>query len=130
MPGAEYPIEFISRKSPAKSGVEMEIIQEGDGMTFPHIGKNIIYHEVSCLEDGTELNNTRKRNRPYNRKIRSNHMCMGMCKGLSESLMKMSKGARAKLLIPPDEMGFGAKRVRGIPPNSTILCDVQLLDIC
>ena len=48
--------------------------------------------------------------------------------GWDEGVAKMSKGQRAKLTISPD-MGYGAGGVPGcIPPNSTLVFDVELLD--
>ena len=48
--------------------------------------------------------------------------------GWDEGVAKMSKGQRAKLTISPD-MGYGASGVPGcIPPNSTLVFDVELLN--
>ena len=48
--------------------------------------------------------------------------------GWDDGVAKMSKGQRAKLTISPD-MGYGAQGVPGtIPPNSTLVFDVELLD--
>lgn len=52
-----------------------------------------------------------------------------MISGWEQGLAKMSRGQRAKLTISPD-MGYGAKGVPGtIPPNSTLVFDVELLNV-
>ena len=54
---------------------------------------------------------------------------MQVIQGWDQGLGKMSVGQRAKLTISPD-MGYGAKGIPGtIPPNSTLVFDVELLKV-
>ena len=55
-------------------------------------------------------------------------LCSQVIAGWDDGVAKMSKGQRAKLTISPD-MGYGAQGVPGaIPPNSTLVFDVELID--
>ena len=48
-------------------------------------------------------------------------------KGWEEGIKQMSKGEKAKITCPP-EYGYGKKGTSGIPPNSTLIFEVELVD--
>ena len=51
-----------------------------------------------------------------------------MIKGFDEAFLLMSKGEKRTLIIPP-EIGYGARAKGPIPPNSTLIFEVELVDI-
>ena len=53
---------------------------------------------------------------------------LGMIKGFDEAFALMSKGEKRTLIIPP-EIGYGARAKGPIPPNSTLIFEVELIDI-
>jgi len=106
-------------------GVEIETLQEGDGATFPKKGQKVSCHYVLTLTNGKKIDSSRDRGSAFEFNIGMGEVIQGW----DEGLMKVSLGQRAKLTISPD-MGYGAKGVPGcIPPNSTLIFDVELLKV-
>jgi len=106
-------------------GVEIETLQEGDGATFPKKGQKVSCHYVLTLTNGKKIDSSRDRGSAFEFNIGMGEVIQGW----DEGLMKISVGQRAKLTISPD-MGYGAKGVPGcIPPNSTLIFDVELLKV-
>merc|ERR1711936_1090803 len=105
-------------------GVETETLKPGDGATFPRAGQKVFCHYVLTLTNGTKVDSSRDRGQPFSFSLGRGEVIAGWDDGVA----KMSKGQRAKLTISPD-MGYGAQGVPGaIPPNSTLVFDVELLD--
>merc|ERR1712168_1600473 len=105
-------------------GVEIETLQAGDGTTFPKPGQRVSCHYVLTLTDGKKIDSSRDRGQAFEFSIGRQEVIAGWDEGVA----KMSKGQRAKLTISPD-MGYGAQGVPGcIPPNSTLVFDVELLN--
>lgn len=106
-------------------GVELETIAPGDGRTFPKMGQVCVVHYVGSLTDGTKFDSSRDRNKPFKFHIGKNEVI----KGWDEGLAQMSVGQRAKLTCTPD-CAYGAPGHPGvIPPNATLIFDVELLGI-
>ena len=106
-------------------GVQIETLQAGDGATFPKKGQKVKCHYVLTLQDGKKVDSSRDRGSPFQFKVGMGEVI----KGWDEGLTQMSVGQRAKLTISPD-YGYGPKGVPGaIPPNSTLIFDVELLGI-
>eukprot|EP01004_Peranema_trichophorum_P001497 NODE_11813_length_431_cov_17.383117_g11157_i0.p1 GENE.NODE_11813_length_431_cov_17.383117_g11157_i0~~NODE_11813_length_431_cov_17.383117_g11157_i0.p1 ORF type:complete len:125 (+),score=30.99 NODE_11813_length_431_cov_17.383117_g11157_i0:45-377(+) len=104
--------------------LKIDEIKAGDGRTFPTKGNEVTVHYTGTLTDGTEFDSSVKKNRPFKFQIG-----MGkVIRGWDEGVMQMSKGQRAKLTIAP-EWGYGSRGAGGvIPPNATLIFDVELLD--
>ena len=106
------------------SGLKYIDIEEGDGAT-PKAGQTVIVHYIGTLEDGTEFDSSVGRNRPFSFRIGTGQVI----KGWDEGLSTMKVGGKRQLIIPP-ELGYGSRGAGGvIPPNATLVFDVELLRI-
>jgi len=106
------------------SGLQYEEIKEGVGAT-PQKGQTVVVHYTGTLEDGTKFDSSRDRGQPFSFKIGVGQVIPGWDEGVGS----MKVGGRRKLIIPPD-LGYGARGAGGvIPPNATLIFDVELLRI-
>jgi len=106
-------------------GVEVQTIKEGDGSSYPRNGQVVIVHYTGTLTDGTKFDSSRDRGKPFKFTIGRGQVI----KGWDEGVAKMSVGERAKLTCSPD-YAYGSKGHPGIiPPNSTLIFDVELIKL-
>ncbi|KAL7888239.1 hypothetical protein AOLI_G00032130 [Acnodon oligacanthus] len=106
-------------------GVEVETISPGDGRTFPKKGQTCVVHYIGMLQNGKKFDSSRDRNKPFKFKIGRQEVI----KGWEEGVAQMSLGQRAKITCTPD-MAYGATGHPGvIPPNATLIFDVELLKL-
>ncbi|MBD2412090.1 FKBP-type peptidyl-prolyl cis-trans isomerase [Nostoc calcicola FACHB-3891] len=106
------------------SGLKYVELKEGTGAT-PERGQTVEVHYVGTLEDGTQFDSSRDRGQPFKFKIGVGQVI----KGWDEGLSTMKVGGRRNLIIPP-ELGYGSRGAGGvIPPNATLLFDVELLGV-
>ncbi|NEQ78780.1 MAG: FKBP-type peptidyl-prolyl cis-trans isomerase [Moorea sp. SIO2I5] len=107
------------------SGLQYIDLVEGDGAS-PETGQTVVVHYTGTLqEDGSKFDSSRDRNSPFSFKIGIGQVI----KGWDEGVASMKVGGRRKLIIPPD-LGYGARGAGGvIPPNATLIFDVELLRI-
>lgn len=107
-----------------ESGLKYVDVEVGTGAT-PQPGQTVVVHYTGTLEDGTKFDSSRDRNSPFSFKIGMGQVIQGWDEGLST----MRVGGKRQLIIPP-ELGYGARGAGGvIPPNATLLFDVELLRI-
>lgn len=107
-----------------ESGLQYVELVEGTG-AIPQTGQTVVVHYVGTLEDGTQFDSSRDRNRPFSFRLGTGQVIRGWDEGLST----MRVGGRRQLIIPPD-LGYGARGAGGvIPPNATLVFDVELLRI-
>jgi peptidylprolyl isomerase len=106
------------------SGLKYEVIATGTG-AIPKAGQTVIVHYTGTLDDGTKFDSSRDRNEPFKFKLGAGQVI----KGWDEGLATMKVGDRRNLILPP-ELGYGSRGAGGvIPPNATLIFDVELLGI-
>lgn len=107
-----------------ESGLQYVDLEEGTG-AMPQTGQTVVVHYTGTLEDGTKFDSSRDRNQPFSFRIGVGQVIRGWDEGIST----MRVGGKRKLIIPP-ELGYGARGAGGvIPPNATLIFDVELLRI-
>ena len=88
-------------------------------------GKSVTVHYVGTLTDGSKFDSSRDRNQGFTFRLGAGQVIQGWDRGVAG----MKVGGVRKLTIPP-EMGYGARGFGSvIPPNSTLIFEVELLDV-
>jgi FKBP-type peptidyl-prolyl cis-trans isomerase len=106
------------------SGLHYKIIQKGDGAK-PISGQTVAVHYKGMLPEGTTFDSSYDRGNPIEFPIGMGQVIAGW----DEGIMLLNKGDKARFVIPSD-LGYGEQGAGGvIPPNATLVFDVELMDI-
>ena len=106
------------------SGLIVEEVVVGDG-ALAEAGQRVKVHYTGWLTDGTKFDSSKDRGDPFVFPLGAGHVI----KGWDEGVQGMKVGGTRKLTIPPT-LGYGARGAGGvIPPNATLVFDVELLGV-
>jgi len=119
---------IIAEKYPnaetTESGLKYVVTEAGNGGDKPAKGNSVTAHYSGYLLDGSKFDSSVDRNQPF---VFPVGMSM-VIKGWDEAFGDMTKGEKRTLIIPP-ELGYGASGYPPvIPPNATLIFDVELID--
>jgi peptidylprolyl isomerase len=112
-----------SREIVTSSGLRYEDLTPGSGDS-PKPGQTVIVHYVGTLLNGNKFDSSRDRNRPFEFEIGEGRVI----RGWDEGVMSMKMNGKRKLIIPP-HLGYGSRDMGVIPPNSTLVFEVELLGV-
>ncbi len=105
------------------SGLKYTDLVVGTGPS-PRPGQTAVVHYTGTLVDGSKFDSSRDKGQPY-------EFALGraeVIKGWDEGIATMKVGGRRRLVVPP-ALGYGAMPRTGIPANSTLVFDVELLNV-
>jgi peptidylprolyl isomerase len=104
--------------------LQCDDITVGQGPS-PEVGQHVTVHYTGTLTNGSKFDSSRDRGTPFTFTLGVGQVI----KGWDEGLKTMKVGGRRKLTIPA-HMGYGARGAGAvIPPNATLVFDVELLSI-
>jgi FKBP-type peptidyl-prolyl cis-trans isomerase FkpA len=106
------------------SGLIIEDMVVGEGAEAA-AGQHVTVHYTGWLTDGRKFDSSKDRNDPFAFALGARHVLAGW----DEGVQGMKIGGTRKLTIPPD-LGYGARGAGGvIPPNATLVFEVELLGL-
>ncbi len=119
--GSPWPSEI--REEETDRGLVMEDVAVGTKDEAQN-GDTLTVHYVGTLADGTKFDSSRDRGAPFTFRLGAGEVIRGWDAGM----VGMKVGGTRRLTIPP-ELGYGARGIGLIPPNSTLHFEVELLGV-
>jgi FKBP-type peptidyl-prolyl cis-trans isomerase FkpA len=116
--------ENIMAEMTTASGLKYEDLVVGKGAEAK-AGQNVTVHYTGWLTDGKKFDSSKDRNEPFVFPLGGGRVI----KGWDEGVQGMKVGGKRKLTIPPG-LGYGPRGAGGvIPPNATLIFEVELLKV-
>ncbi len=123
----EEAIRLIDEQWPdavtTPSGLKYVVENEGSGENTPQTGQTVTVHYTGKLMDGKKFDSSYDRGKPIEFPVGKGQVI----KGWDEALLGMKKGEK-RVLIIPSNLGYGPSGRGPIPPNATMIFDVELID--
>lgn len=120
----EAPPEITGAEIPTASGLKYVDVLEGTG-DAPKTGDTVVVNYTGWTQaDGKKFDSSLERAEPFTFILGSG----GVIAGWDEGVATMKIGGKRRLIIPAD-LGYGAGGSGSIPPNATLVFDIELLDI-
>jgi FKBP-type peptidyl-prolyl cis-trans isomerase len=115
----------LSRMTRLESGLHLEDLEEGRGEPV-QAGQMVLVHYTGWLADGSRFDSSREPGRrPFDLVVGRGEVI----EGWEQGLVGMREGGRRMLVIPPS-LGYGTRGAGGvIPPNATLVFDVELVEV-
>ena len=122
-PDNSSPTKVTGKPKTTADGLQIWEITAGTGAAAIS-GKKVTVHYTGWLTDGKKFDSSVDRKEPFVFSLGAGQVI----KGWDEGVAGMKVGGKRQLKIPPD-LGYGARGAGGvIPPNATLIFDVELLD--
>jgi peptidylprolyl isomerase len=106
------------------SGLRYVIKKSNPNGQLASIGDVVYVHYVGTLTNGIKFDSSRDRNKPFSFALGKG----SVIKGWDEAFAILRKGEVATIILPPS-LGYGSRNMGTIPPNSTLIFEVELMDI-
>jgi len=121
--GRAFLVENAKREGVVvlESGLQYEVLTAGEGAK-PSREDSVRTHYHGTLIDGSVFDSSYQRGQPAEFPVG------GVIAGWTEALQLMNAGSKWRLYVP-SELAYGAQGVGSIPPHSTLVFDVELLDV-
>jgi FKBP-type peptidyl-prolyl cis-trans isomerase FklB len=103
------------------SGLQYKVLTEGSGKT-PKATDTVTVHYKGTLINGTEFDNSYTRSQP------ATFPAHAAIPGLTEALQLMKEGSKWQIFIPP-ALAYGERGMGPVPPNSTLIYEMELLSV-
>ena len=105
-------------------GLQLDEIVIGDGPAA-RSGQRVSVHYTGWLTDGTKFDSSHDRGQPFGFRLGASEVILGW----DDGIVGMQVGGKRRLTIPPD-LAYGRRGMRGvIPPNATLVFEVDLLAV-
>jgi peptidylprolyl isomerase len=122
--GAKQAASAVANAVKTPSGLAYVDLVVGSG-PLPVSGKPVKVHYTGWLENGTKFDSSVDHGQPFVFTIGAGEVIPGW----DEGVMGMKVGGKRKLIVPP-QLGYGAAGAGGvIPPNATLIFEVELLEV-
>ena len=116
-----YTIEDSSQMQDLGDGLLLYYVKKGSGPS-PKIQNNVLFHYHGTLTTGEVFDSSFNRGQPLDSPLQR------LIRGWQIALQEVPLGSKIKLIIPP-ELGYGAQGSTSVPPNATIIFDIELISM-